>query len=197
MRQEVRITDEREEEAPELASICSKKPRISGPLDKMVTDGKMKQTVLNEIERRQWKDLAHENLSMWAYAAGLSFHVFDIEEFDIACEAIRRYGRGYKRPSQHQFRAPLLKKACDKIEGGLKIQKHWWDEYVCNILIDGWTNRRGLSWKIVVDASGANEDPRRSRMTFRRHATRARTDQDGSSSTAIDDMTCEGTNEDD
>ncbi|ONK72811.1 uncharacterized protein A4U43_C04F23480 [Asparagus officinalis] len=53
MRQEVRISDEREEEAPELASIGSKKPRVSGSLDKMVADGKIKQSVLNKIERRQ------------------------------------------------------------------------------------------------------------------------------------------------
>ncbi|ONK75752.1 uncharacterized protein A4U43_C03F20160 [Asparagus officinalis] len=118
MRQKVRNLDEREEEALELASIGLKKPRVSGPLDKMVADGKTKQTMLNKTERRQWRDLAHEKLSI-------------------------------------------------------------------------------LSWKIVTNASGANEDPHRSRRTLRRHANRLRTDQEGSSNAAIDDMNDERTNKDD
>ncbi|ONK72810.1 uncharacterized protein A4U43_C04F23470 [Asparagus officinalis] len=91
-----------------------------------------------------------------------------MEEFDITCEAIGRFEPRYKAPSQYQFRVPLLKKACDRIEEGWRKQKQ------C-----------------------ANEDPCRSRRTLRRHATKARTDPKGSSSAAIDDMTDEGTNEDD
>ena len=52
MRQEVQISKEREFEEPEFASVGSKKIHVFRPLDKMVCDGKLKQTVINEGDRK-------------------------------------------------------------------------------------------------------------------------------------------------
>ena len=59
MRQKVQISEERESKEPEFAIVGSKKTHVFGPLDKMVGDEKLKQTVINEGERKKWRDLAH------------------------------------------------------------------------------------------------------------------------------------------
>ena len=62
MRQDVQISKERGSEEPEFATVGSKKLHVFGPLDKMVGDGKLKQTVINEGDRKKWRDLAHHYL---------------------------------------------------------------------------------------------------------------------------------------
>lgn len=56
-------------------------------------------------------------------------------EFDIACEAIGKYGSS-KGPSEYQLCVPLLKQAHAKVNEYLEKQKKAWDEHGCNILID-------------------------------------------------------------
>lgn len=80
--------------------------------------------------------MAYEKLSMWAYTAVISFYKFNMSEFNIACEAIGRYGRGFKGPSDYKLRVPLLKKTYAKVNK--RIEKHEsWDRYGCSILRDG------------------------------------------------------------
>lgn len=77
----------------------TKKPRVLGQLDKMVDDGKLKQTVLNQAKLKRWKEIAYEKLSMWAYTTAIQFHKFSMPEIDISCEIIGKYGKGFKGPS--------------------------------------------------------------------------------------------------
>lgn len=49
------LFQKKKEEEPELGSIGLKKPRAFGPSDKMVLEGKVKQTVINEVKRKQWR----------------------------------------------------------------------------------------------------------------------------------------------
>lgn len=65
---EVQLPVDRETAYPEL--IDKHKLRISGPLDKLIDDGKWKQTTINEGESRKWYELAHDYVAMLAFAKG-------------------------------------------------------------------------------------------------------------------------------
>lgn len=121
LRQEVCISEERESVDAEL--ISDKRPRVVGPLNKLVDDGKWKQASLNEGERKKYREMAHEYVTMWSYAKGIPFNAFDCEEFDLFCEAVGKHGGGYKGPSQYQFRVPYLNKAYKKIDEGMEKNK--------------------------------------------------------------------------
>lgn len=59
-----------------------------GPLDRMVDDGKLKQTVLNKVGLKRWKEITYEKLSMWTNAIVIPFHKFSMPEFDIDCDNV-------------------------------------------------------------------------------------------------------------
>lgn len=87
------------------------------------------------------KEAADYYVGLWCYAASLPFHAFSYSEFDLACEAIGRYGPGYKGPTEYQLRVTILQKAYTKCQDELKKTEVAWDEYGCSILTDGWTDR--------------------------------------------------------
>lgn len=55
---EVQISDERKSQEPKLSQIRSKQPYLLGPLDRMIDSGKLKQSTLNEGERRKWLEFS-------------------------------------------------------------------------------------------------------------------------------------------
>lgn len=73
----MKFFEESEIKDSELFLIGTKKPRVLH-MNKMVDDGKLKQTMLNETKLKRWKGNAYEKLSMWAYAATISFHKFSM-----------------------------------------------------------------------------------------------------------------------
>lgn len=57
-------------------------------------------------------------------------------------ETIGKYGIGYKRPSYHDIRDKLLKRAMDRTQGVLEEFKAEWKRNGCSIMSDGWTDRK-------------------------------------------------------
>lgn len=55
------------------------------------------------MELKKYKGIAYEKLTMWAYVAAIPFHKFIMLKFDISCEAIGRYGKGFKRLREYQL----------------------------------------------------------------------------------------------
>ena len=94
-----------------------------GPLDKMVGDEKLKQTVINEGDRKKWRDLTRHYLSMWCYARAIPFNALDDQEFDLFCEAVGKHGPDYKGQSQYRLRVSLLRKAYDLVNSDLSKQR--------------------------------------------------------------------------
>jgi len=55
-------------------------------------------------------------------------------------ESIGQYGPGYRSPSYHEIRNPLLDRAVNKTEELRKKHEDAWKEYGCTIMSDGWTD---------------------------------------------------------
>ena len=59
------------------------------------------------------------------------------------CEAIGQYGPGYRPPSYHEARVPLLGKAVEQVNKIKEKHEAAWKQYGCTLMSDGWTDRRG------------------------------------------------------
>jgi hypothetical protein len=81
--------------------------------------------------------------ALFFYECGIPFNVASSRQFQIAIEASYQYGSGYKPPSPHELREPLLRD-CVK-ETKLLRAKHEaaWKKYGCTPMSDGWSDRRG------------------------------------------------------
>jgi hypothetical protein len=55
-------------------------------------------------------------------------------------ESIGQYGPGYRSPSYHEIRNPLLDRAVKKTDEVRKKHEEAWKEYGCTIMSDGWTD---------------------------------------------------------
>ncbi|XP_062191215.1 uncharacterized protein LOC133895012 [Phragmites australis] len=65
------------------------------------------------------------------------------KQFEIAIEATAQYGSGYKPPSYHELREPLLEKVVKETYDLRKRHEDAWKQYGCTLMSDGWTDRRG------------------------------------------------------
>ncbi|KAK8916853.1 hypothetical protein KSP39_PZI022197 [Platanthera zijinensis] len=58
-------------------------------------------------------------------------------------EAVGQYGPGYKGPSYHDLRVPLLASTKEKVMVMKTKYQAYWRRYGCTLMSDGWTDRRG------------------------------------------------------
>ncbi|XP_062229978.1 uncharacterized protein LOC133927517 [Phragmites australis] len=82
----------------------------------------------------------------WArffYECGIPFNAANSRQFEIAIEATAQYGSGYKPPTYHELREPLLEKVVKEIYDLRKRHEDAWKQYGCTLMSDGWTDRRG------------------------------------------------------
>ncbi|KAL6896760.1 hypothetical protein ACP4OV_007332 [Aristida adscensionis] len=54
------------------------------------------------------------------------------------CEAMGQFGPGYKPPSFHEVRAPLLQKAVEQTNKLKEKHEEAWKQYGCTLMSDGW-----------------------------------------------------------
>ena len=59
-------------------------------------------------------------------------------------DAITSIGPGFKGPSFHDLRGPLLKDIVNDVRKYLVEIKADWELYGCSIMADGWSNRRNV-----------------------------------------------------
>jgi len=82
----------------------------------------------------------------WArffYECGIPFNAINSSQFEIAIEATAQYGSGYKPPTYHELREPLLQKVVKETDDLRKKHEDAWKQYGCTLMSDGWTDRRG------------------------------------------------------
>lgn len=65
---------------------------------------KLRQSTLDDGERKLGRDRAKLNVSQLCYTTGISFHDFSFAEFDSICEAIGKFGPSFKNPSEYELR---------------------------------------------------------------------------------------------
>jgi len=76
---------------------------------------------------------------MWLiffYENGIPLNAINSRSWEIMLEFIGQYGPGYRPPSYHEIRNPLLDRAVNKTEELRKKHEDAWKEYGCTIMSD-------------------------------------------------------------
>ncbi|XP_075659181.1 uncharacterized protein LOC142629075 [Castanea sativa] len=85
---------------------------------------------------------ARMNFARWWYHANIPFHAARSVYYQEAIDSIAAIGPGFKGPSYHDLRGPLLQKHVCEMNDYLFDVKNDWKVYGCSIMSDGWTNQR-------------------------------------------------------
>ncbi|KAM0895204.1 hypothetical protein ACQ4PT_023976 [Festuca glaucescens] len=81
--------------------------------------------------------------ALFFYECGIPFNVASSRQFQVAIEASCQYGSGYKPPSPHELREPLLRDCVKETKLLRKKHEEAWKQYGCTLMSDGWSDRRG------------------------------------------------------
>ncbi|WVZ50616.1 hypothetical protein U9M48_001855 [Paspalum notatum var. saurae] len=71
---------------------------------------------------------------------GIPFNVINSRSWEILLESIGQYGHGYRSPTYHEIRGPLLEMAEKRTMELRKKHEESWKEYGCTIMSNGWTD---------------------------------------------------------
>ncbi|KAM0899923.1 hypothetical protein ACQ4PT_020991 [Festuca glaucescens] len=81
--------------------------------------------------------------ALFFYECGIPFNVASSRQFQVAIEASCQYVSGYKPPSPHELREPLLRDCVKETKLLRKNHEEAWKQYGCTLMSDGWSDRRG------------------------------------------------------
>ncbi|XP_021321882.1 uncharacterized protein LOC8068075 isoform X2 [Sorghum bicolor] len=102
---------------------------------------KMSQPTLEySTKSKEAKQIVDDHVADFFYENGISLNAINSRSWEIMLESIGQYGPGYRSPSYHQIRNPLLDRAVNKTEELKKKHEQSWKEYGCTIMTDGWTD---------------------------------------------------------
>ncbi|XP_075645545.1 uncharacterized protein LOC142616613 [Castanea sativa] len=85
---------------------------------------------------------ARMNFARWWYHADIPFHAAHSVYYQEALDSIATIGLGFKGPSYHDLKGPLLQKHVGEMNDYLLDVKNDWKVYECSIMSDGWTNKK-------------------------------------------------------
>ncbi|XLS48490.1 hypothetical protein HN51_022848 [Arachis hypogaea] len=126
---EVDTTGEKRKEK-ELDGNIFKKTRIST------------QTTINNIFKKNLREEVCLEISAFFYNNGIPFNVSRSKKYSRMFEKAIRYRQGFKPPSYHELRVPLLKKHVELVQQSLEEHREYWKQVGCTIMTDGWTDKR-------------------------------------------------------
>jgi hypothetical protein len=98
----------------------------------------MEASTKTKIER----DYVNKQWALWFYESGIPLNAINSRQFQIACEATAQYGSGYKPPSPHELREPLLRECVKEVSTMREEHERAWKQYGCTLMSDGWTDKR-------------------------------------------------------
>jgi hypothetical protein len=107
------------------------------------TKGATQRTINTAMKPKEEREAVCMEIAKFFYECGIPFNAANSRQFEVAVEAIAQYGTGFKPPSFHELREPLLVKAVKEIDGEKKKHEDAWSQYGCTLMSDGWTDRRG------------------------------------------------------
>ena len=81
--------------------------------------------------------------ALFFYECGVPFNAAAAGQFQVAVEAMARYGSGYMPPIPHQLGESLLQKAMKLTSNMREEYERAWKYYGCTLMSDGWSDRRG------------------------------------------------------
>jgi hypothetical protein len=102
---------------------------------------KMSQPTLEySTKSKEAKEIVDDHVADFFYENGIPLNVINSRSWEIMLESIGQYGPGYRSPSYHAIRNPLLDRAVNKTNELRKKHEEAWKEYGCTIMSDGWTD---------------------------------------------------------
>ncbi|XP_043687630.1 uncharacterized protein LOC122638845 [Telopea speciosissima] len=104
--------------------------------------GPQQTTMENRMRSEEERDKLRSYFARWAYESGVPFNALRLRGFEELVEAIGQYGPGFKPPSFHDYRVPLLKSEKEKIDEIKKKHTISWKKG-CTLMFDGWTDKKG------------------------------------------------------
>ncbi|XP_043703201.1 uncharacterized protein LOC122653288 [Telopea speciosissima] len=104
--------------------------------------GPQQTTMENRMRSEEERDKLRSYFARWAFESGVPFNALKLRSFEELVEAIGQYGPGFKPPSFHDYRVPLLKSEKEKVDEIKKKHKISWRKG-CTLMSDGWTDRKG------------------------------------------------------
>ncbi|XP_075633519.1 uncharacterized protein LOC142605978 [Castanea sativa] len=128
-------------------------------------------SIKSSLASKQMVENARMNFARWWYHANIPFHATRSVYYQEAIDSIAAIGPGFKGPSYHDLRGPLLQKHVCEMNDYLLDVKNDWKVYGCSIMSDGWTNQkntpiinflvycpRGTMFLKSLDVSGLTRD---------------------------------------
>ena len=106
-------------------------------------NGPAQTSVEGRIRTKEERDEVNMHVANFFYESGIPLNAINARSFEIMCEAIGQYGPGYKPPSYHEVRVPLLAKTVEQTNKLKEKHEAGWKQYGCTLMLDGWTDRRG------------------------------------------------------
>ncbi|XP_066375346.1 uncharacterized protein [Miscanthus floridulus] len=89
---------------------------------------------------KEAKQIVDDHVVDFFYENGIPFNVINLRSWEIILESIRQYRHGYRSPTMHDIRKPLLERAVNRTTELRKKHEESWKEYDCTLMFDGWTD---------------------------------------------------------
>jgi hypothetical protein len=106
-------------------------------------NGPAQSSVEGRIRTKEERDEVNMHVANFFYECRIPLNAINSRNLEIMCEAIGQYGPGYRPPSYHEVRVPLLGKVVEQINKIKEKHEAAWKQYGCTLMSDGWTDRRG------------------------------------------------------
>lgn len=133
--------------ATESSSQPKSSNSVKGPLDLLFSKKKVEQKKGEQQTHtacvKELRDQAAQKIARWMYDAGIPFNAVKYDSFAAAFQAVMRCGlEGFKPPSYHEVRVPLLKKEVEHTRELIQPNKDEWKTIGCSLMVDGWRDRK-------------------------------------------------------
>lgn len=90
-------------------------------------------------------DNIEEQIARFFYTSGIPLSVIKSDEFLKMWDSIARYGPGFVPPSCDELKGKYLKQRVTETKESIEEHRVRWKKTGCSILIDGWTNNKGMT----------------------------------------------------
>ena len=128
-------------------------------------------SIRSSLASRQMVEKARMNFARWWYHTNIPFHAAHFVYYQETLDSVVAIRPGFKGPSYHDLRGPLLQKHVGEMNDYLLDVKNDWKVYGCLIMSDEWTNQkkapiinflvycpRGTMFLKSLDVSGLTKD---------------------------------------
>ncbi|XP_062212037.1 uncharacterized protein LOC133913009 isoform X2 [Phragmites australis] len=124
-----------------VSSMIRKTPKEV--IEERHSKGPSQISIQASMRTKEERDAVNLEWAGFFYECGIPFNAANSRQFEIAIEASAQYGSGYKPPTYHELREPLLEKVVKETDDLRKRHEDAWKQYGCTLMSDGWTDRRG------------------------------------------------------